>query len=176
MEEKKEKKQDNLSPEKQVLSPEKREEKKQEEKQEEEPEEEKKGFPHSLGPFGIKPTSFRGNSFDQISWGAPNEGGMFALEKKSFGHSQSLRALSSYVQDWPIIGQFSPSHPITLSTEEKKAALIPIDATSFVWSYPVAIQVDPTRTKGIDWNDPDIAFLMVGGYVYFDKKKSCLWC
>jgi len=87
---------------------------------EEDIEEEKKGFPHSLGPFGIKPTNFKGASFSQISWGSPNQGGMFAMEKTSFGHSASLRAFSNYVQDWPIIGQFSPAHPITLSTVEKK--------------------------------------------------------
>jgi len=73
-----------------------------------------------LGPFGIKPTTFKGTSFNQISWGSPNQGGMFAMEKSSFGHTASLRALSNYVQDWPIIGQFSPAHPITLSTVEKK--------------------------------------------------------
>jgi len=125
-----------------------------------------------LGPFGIKSTSFKGPSFNQISWGfAPNQGGMFAMDRTSFGHTACLRAFSNYVQDWPIIGQFSPAHPITLSTVEKKAALIPTDATSFVWSYPVAVQIDPTKTNGIDWADPDIAFLTVGGYVYFSNKN-----
>jgi len=93
------------------------------------------------------------------------------MDRQSFGHTASLRALSNYVQDWPIIGQFSPAHPITLSTVEKKAALIPTDATSFVWSYPVAILIDPSKTKGIDWTDPDIAFLTVGGYVYFNNRN-----
>jgi len=39
----------------------------------------------------------------------------------------------------------------------------------------VAIQIDPATCKGVSFSDPDIAFLTVGGYVYFDKKESNLW-
>jgi hypothetical protein len=134
--------------------------------------EEKKGFPQSLGPFGIKQTGFKGSAFN-ISWGsAPNEGGMFYMDQAAFSYNPSLKALAKYIRDWPVIGQFSPSHPITLNPSAKKAALIPANAGSFVWSYPVAIQIDPSKSKGIDFTDPDIAFLTVGGYVYFDDKKA----
>jgi len=50
--------------------------------------------------------------------------------------------------------------------------LIPITATAFVWSYPVAVSVDPAKANKIDFTDPDMAFLMVGGYVYFDKNRK----
>jgi hypothetical protein len=67
----------------------------------------------------------------------------------------------------PLVGQFSPAHPVTLTRTEKAAANIPEDAGEFCWSYPVA-----------DWNavagdDAPRSFLAVGGYVYFARGAVC---
>jgi len=133
-------------------------------------------FPHSLGPFGIKQTGFNATSMT-IAWDDikdKGKGGMFTMEKPAFGQNPSLRILAGQIRDWPVIGQFSPAHPITLSDSEKKAAQIPTESTSFVWAYPLAITVDVNKLQGIDPSDPDLAFLMVGGYVYFNKEhKVC---
>jgi len=136
--------------------------------------EKRKPFPHSLGPFGVKQTLFNATSFT-IIWDDVKDqgkGGMFTMDKPAFGKNNSLRLLAGPIKDWPVVGQFSPAHPITLSVEEKKAALIPAESASFVWAYPVAITVDVSKLQGIDPSDPDLAFLMVGGYVYFNKEHQ----
>jgi hypothetical protein len=41
--------------------------------------------------------------------------------------------------EFPLIGQFSPSHPVTLTSLEKSASNIPESAVEFAWSYPIVI-------------------------------------
>jgi len=101
-----------------------------------------------------------------------HKGGMFTMDKPVFGKNPSLKSLAMQVQDWPIIGQLSPAHPITLNEEAKRKALIPVTATSFVWSYPVVLNIDISKAKDINPADPDTAFLLVGGYTYFDVKDE----
>jgi len=47
-----------------------------------------------------------------------------------------------------------------------------MESTCFVWAYPVAISVDVNKLQGIDPADSDLAFLMVGGYVYFNNENK----
>jgi len=139
------------------------------------PIERRRPFPHSLGPFGIRQTGFNETSF-LIVWDDikdKGKGGMFHIEKPAFGKNTTLRILAGPIKDWPVVGQFSPAYPITLSDSEKKAALIPINSTYFVWAYPVAgVSVDVYKLPGIDPADSDLSFLMVGGYVYFNKENK----
>jgi len=98
------------------------------------------------------------------------------MDKPAYDKNSTLRILAGTIRDWPVVGQLSPVHPITLSDTQKKAARIPIEATSFVWAYPIARDQDRDiyRLTGINPADPDLAFLMVGGYVYFNKEiKVC---
>merc|ERR1719253_1507700 len=65
--------------------------------------------------------------------------------------------------DFPLVGQFSPTHPVTLTPDEKRAVGIPEAAVEFVWSYP-AVGWD-----GAGNGSAAGSFLAVGGFVYFDQ-------
>merc|ERR1719240_1732947 len=71
--------------------------------------------------------------------------------------------------EFPLCGQFSPPHPITLTIEEKAAIGIPRAAASFVWSYPVVAW--SALEGGLD---AVRSFLSVGGYVYLDSQQRII--
>jgi len=75
--------------------------------------------------------------------------------------------------EFPLVGQFSPPHPVTLTDEEKSAIGVPAAAKRFVWSYPVA---GWTAVDGGERADTAaaVSFLSVGGFVYLDERNRAL--
>merc|ERR1711957_890148 len=67
-------------------------------------------------------------------------------------------------------GYLSPLHPINLPEAARVAANVPQTAAYFAWCYPFA---SDWNVESDDWaTDPDVLFLVVGGYVYFDNKRN----
>jgi hypothetical protein len=67
-----------------------------------------------------------------------------------------------------IFCQLSPLHAITLDSETKAAANIPIDATSFAWAYPMVLEPGTARPRGV----AEAAFIDFGGYMYFNDHRK----
>jgi len=90
---------------------------------------------------------------------------MWLMEQRPLAQ-QGLRSRGA---EFPLVGQFSPPHPVTLTAEEKEAIGIPAAAARFVWSYPVAA-----------WNsieggtDAVRSFLSVSGFVYLSADNTIL--
>lgn len=128
---------------------------------------ETKVFPATLGPFKTLAVPFGARDFETPPSNAEfeSQGCMWLMEQRALAR-QGVRSPGA---EFPLCGQFSPPHPVTLTPEEKVAVGIPDAATKFVWSYPVAA-----------WNalngGPDAvrSFLSVGGYVYLDDQHKIL--
>lgn len=119
-------------------------------------------FPDSLGPFNLVPTSFRAADFrfPRILGNAPPAS--WTLSPSSL-QGEARRSVLSHVGAARVAGQLSPQHPVTLSEADREAACIPMEATSFAWSYPIEKSLDMSS----DDLNADIAFLIFGGYLYF---------
>merc|ERR1719320_450821 len=75
----------------------------------------------------------------------------------------------------------SPIHPVTLGKSSKKYANIPDKAKYYAWSYPFDIewkyiedQLMSELKKCKCWGCPELMFLIMGGYVYFDENFMLL--
>lgn len=126
-----------------------------------------KTFPATLGPFKAAPTPLLQKDFDLPPFGDDfsEQGSMWIMEKKAAArHGVKARGV-----EFPICGQFSPPHPITLTDEEKQAIMIPTAATSFVFSYPV-VAFDALEGGA----DVSRSFLAVGGYAYLDERQKII--
>lgn len=71
--------------------------------------------------------------------------------------------------EFPLCGQFSPPHPITLTDSEKAAIHIPAAAKEFVFSYPVV-----AWDAMVGGSDEARSFLSVGGYAYLDSARKII--
>jgi len=126
-----------------------------------------KSFPASLGPFQTVAVPFRQGDFEIPPLGPDfdDQGSMWLMEQRPL----SRQGVRSRGAEFPLVGQFSPPHPVTLTAEEKESIGIPAAAARFVWSYPVA-----------SWNaveggtDAARSFLSVGGFVYLSTDNRVL--
>merc|ERR1712059_178799 len=90
---------------------------------------------------------------------------MWLMEERSL----QKHGVSCSHTEFPLVGQFSPTHPVTLTSEEKQAINIPEAAIEFAWSYPVA---DWEELRGT--NIAVKSFLTVGGYIYRDRSHRVI--
>jgi len=123
-------------------------------------------FPATIGPFTMARAGLAGafNSFwTQHSFcpkpdPASDENCMAGLNPHAAG-----------MGDGDIVFcQLSPLHAITLDTETKVAANIPVDATFFAWAYPMVLEDGVQQPRGAT----EAAFLEYGGYIYFNDNRS----
>jgi len=149
-------------------------------------------FPECLGPFNpvkvpVEPSDFGLPDLSDASrqfgfyWEMKEE----VLERHglSVGKSSSdaSGAATGDFRKAVIIGQCSPSHPVTHSTEEREAVGIPPEAEEFVWSYPTAnwkdVEADPYVLD--NWEEQPNrggaelqSFLSIGGFIYLDHQQA----
>lgn len=130
---------------------------------------EAKVFPAVLGPFQASAVPWAAKDFelpplDHADF--ESQGSMWLMERRALVR----HGISSRGAEFPLAGQFSPPHPITLTAEEKAAISIPAAAQSFVWSYPVAASTSAFEGG----SDAARSFLSVGGYVYLDASRRII--
>jgi len=93
------------------------------------------------------------------------QGSMWLMQQRPLAR----QGVKSRGAEFPLVGQFSPPHPVTLTAEEKEAIGIPVAAARFVWSYPVdawnAVEGGTDATR---------SFLSVGGFVYLSENNKVL--
>lgn len=127
-----------------------------------------KTFPATLGPFRAVSVPLTRNDFQlpPLDLGDfDHQGAMWVMEQRA----AARHGIRGSGIEFPLCGQFSPPHPVTLTDEEKAAISIPATATSFVFSYPV-----------VAWNamsggsDEARSFLSVGGYAYLDAARRII--
>jgi hypothetical protein len=132
------------------------------------------GFPHSLGPFQTiqVPLNVCDFTVTPVDGGdAVEQGQIWTMDRQPLeafmGESPEACNENGLQVEFPLIGQFSPSHPVTLTSLEKSASNIPESAVEFAWSYPI-----------VDWeklcikDDALKSFLSVGGYVYYNSQHK----
>eukprot|EP00301_Raphidiophrys_heterophryoidea_P022329 c6513_g1_i2.p1 GENE.c6513_g1_i2~~c6513_g1_i2.p1 ORF type:complete len:622 (+),score=132.55 c6513_g1_i2:100-1866(+) len=107
--------------------------------------------------------------------------GVAALLEPAFRRSDSLAP--SDMGNWGVI--FSPPHPVNLDERSRATALIPNEAHAFVFCYPAfQPQLQPHSHLSAGWDhgdleafgvnptNPDVLFLLYGGFVYFDLDNN----
>eukprot|EP00298_Acanthocystis_sp_HF-20_P008210 c17547_g1_i1.p1 GENE.c17547_g1_i1~~c17547_g1_i1.p1 ORF type:complete len:392 (+),score=152.49 c17547_g1_i1:76-1176(+) len=122
-------------------------------------------FPNALGPFGVVPTKLslyvHGTIQELLK---PNSSVYYEVRlADKLNILEKLGVMS--------IGRFSPANLLTLTPDNKKLASIPESAEYFVWAYPLAQvgTLTDKRKRDLATNDPDLCFLIFGGYVYFNS-------
>lgn len=73
--------------------------------------------------------------------------------------------------EWPLVGQLSPTHPVTLTEAEKAAIHIPAAASKFVFSYPVVAGSTLKPSLAAPSASLVSSFLSVGGFMYLDAAN-----
>jgi len=139
---------------------------------------EQRGFPHSLGSFSLDRTHFISPGTLKIDPGSLNEwlktGRAFTLGPAVLRSTPALQPLAQTLQGEAAKGHLSPLHPVNLSMDARKTAGIPENARFFAWSYPIdePCEQGAHHAWAANADDPDVAFLSVGGYVYFGGTSS----
>jgi len=120
-------------------------------------------FPETLGPFTMTEVDWRTADFQLMPWGpeVQVDGMMWVMEAPAVARHGARGNC-----EFPLIGQFSPTHPVTLTAQEKEAVGIPATAVEFVWSYPAVGWDGGGNTSAA------ASFLSVGGFVYFDAQHQ----
>jgi len=90
-------------------------------------------FPATLGQFNAESVPFGHGDFETPPLGAcdfDTQGAMWQMGRRSVTR-HGVRGTGA---EFPLAGQFSPPHPVTLTAEEKLEIGIPAQADRFVWS------------------------------------------
>jgi len=135
-------------------------------------------FPNQLGPFETPITNFTDESFHFLDKHLNSDNPFFIMYRESFAVHQFLPKI---IWNFPLIGQTSPKHKLTLNDTAREAANIPSEAKWYVWSYPIDVEWRATDFTGerdllkllkkqLLLHNPDFLFLLLGGFVYFDDK------
>lgn len=129
-----------------------------------------KSFPASLGPFETASVPWSNADFQLPPLGKEfdEQGSMWLMEQRPLTR---LGVRAQRGVEFPLVGQFSPPHPVTLTDEEKAAIGVPAAARRFVWSYPVA---GWRSVEGDDSASSVVSFLSVGGFVYLDSRDKVI--
>lgn len=125
------------------------------------------GFPWTLGPFGIRKTQWDASQL-QIKWG-DNHPIAVIKPRRASSLAAKFRTVQHLATEFPLYATLSPISSVTLTQVERKAARIALDAASFAWCYP-CLHSD----TDVGERDPDLTFLLLGGYLYFDADKRLL--
>eukprot|EP00931_Biecheleriopsis_adriatica_P086716 TRINITY_DN61326_c0_g1_i1.p1 TRINITY_DN61326_c0_g1~~TRINITY_DN61326_c0_g1_i1.p1 ORF type:complete len:903 (+),score=182.54 TRINITY_DN61326_c0_g1_i1:337-2709(+) len=133
-----------------------------------------KDFPASVGPFLPKPTVAIKPSDLKVSMRLGNRPPQCELQrpdKASWG--AGLRKVLDLVPEALLHAHLTPLDHVSLSQEERAATFIPADAVKFAWCYPFLSDWGLTSASEeviTLLTDPDVVFLTIGGYVYFDSE------
>jgi hypothetical protein len=121
-------------------------------------------------------TNFRASdfSFNPASDGAHLS--EWSLKTSSLGfaaHRSVLPRLQESEKKETIQGRMSEPHHISLSSEELSNLGIVQDARFFAFSYPT-VNTQDLQVSAKDALVPDVAFLVFGGFMYFDSDMVLL--
>eukprot|EP01062_Namystynia_karyoxenos_P082481 TRINITY_DN92_c1_g2_i1.p1 TRINITY_DN92_c1_g2~~TRINITY_DN92_c1_g2_i1.p1 ORF type:complete len:1498 (+),score=413.44 TRINITY_DN92_c1_g2_i1:406-4494(+) len=69
-------------------------------------------------------------------------------------------------------GQLSPTSPVTLPMEDRRAAQIPESADRYAMSYPIEglLELSEEELGQLDTDDPVVAFAILGGFLHVDEN------
>jgi len=128
-----------------------------------------------LGPYEADRTVFNSKSFHLLDPQLESPNPLFLIHREAFKGVK--KGLAKLIVNFPLEGQMSPKHAVTLGPEARKHANIPDTAKYYVWSYPIDVQwrhYESTLMKALKecncLNCPELMFLIMGGYVYFDEN------
>jgi len=127
-------------------------------------------FPEKLASLDLAATSFRASDFSFNMATDSEELSVWSLKTSTLGFAAN-RFLLPRLQESEtatIEGRISRPHHITLSDEELCNLGIARDVRHFVFSYPIVTAQD-LQVSPKDSRVADIAFLVFGGYMYFDS-------
>jgi len=126
-----------------------------------------------LGPYEVKRTVFSSESFHILDPQLDSPNPLFLIHREAFQGVK--KEIAKLIVNFPLEGQMSPKHAITLGPEARKSANIPEKAKYYVYSYPIDVQwrhYDETLMNALRkcncLGSPELMFLIMGGYVYFD--------
>jgi len=135
-----------------------------------------RGFPFGLCSFETKAVEGIPPEHLLMSWDSLEEmttkGREWTLHRAAITGSRHLSGIAGPGEEISITGYFSPLHAVNISDETKEKIGIPTAAKYFMFSYPVHVQVGAIVKEISGADDPDMAFLVNGGYVYLDADKS----
>jgi len=128
-----------------------------------------------LGPYEAKNTVFNSKSFHLLDPELESPNPLFLIHREAFQGEK--KGLAKLIVNFPLEGQMSPKHAVTLGPEARRHAQIPNTAKYYVWSYPIDVQWRHYENKLVDalkdcncLDSPELMFLIMGGYVYFDEN------
>lgn len=114
-------------------------------------------FPQSLGPFGLTPTELLPElNFDD-----------FTYQLRNIRHeNEQLELLKSF--GVTVKGRFSPVSALTLPASARRTAMVPEDATHFVWAYQGTNleELSTEQSSKLKTDSGELSFVSLGGYVY----------
>jgi len=128
-----------------------------------------------LGPFEAHKTVFNSKSFHLLDRRLESPNPLFLIHREAFQGDK--KGLAKLIVNFPLEGQMSPRHAVTLGAEARKHANIPDTAKYYVWSYPIEVEwrhyesilMNALRECGC-LGSPELMFLISGGFVYFDEN------
>jgi len=127
-----------------------------------------------LGPFEAHKTVFNSSSFHLLDPRLESPNPLFLIHREAFQGDK--KGLAKLIVNFPLEGQMSPRHAVTLGAEARRHANIPDTAKYYVWSYPIEVQwrhyeaILMNALRECDClSSPELMFLVMGGYVYFDE-------
>jgi len=128
-----------------------------------------------LGPWESIRTCFHKTSFHMLDPHLTSSNPLFLIYREAF-ESQS-KGLSRLIMNFPLKGQMSPTHTVTLTADSRFQANIPETATYYAWCYPFDIEwrfygqeLKDELEKCKCWRCAELMFLIMGGFIYFDDN------
>jgi hypothetical protein len=123
-------------------------------------------FPSKMPSLSLAATSFRSTDFNfsgdqKLEWS-------LQVNTLGFAAHRFITSQMSGTEKDTIKGVVSMMQDVTLSQEELEALGIVAEARYFVFSYPVVTSQE-LKPSAKDSQVADIAFLLFGGYMYFDS-------
>ena len=84
--------------------------------------------------------------------------------------SEDLQArVDISAEDFEGKGRLSPTSPVTLSSDARRQAKVPQDASLFAFAYPISDENSISHDAAS--GDPRLSFLKYGGFVYFTSAS-----
>jgi len=126
-----------------------------------------------LGPWESIRTCFNKTSFHMLDPNLTSLNPLFLVYREAF--EGKSKGLSRLIMNFPLKGQMSPTHTVTLAAESRMQANIPVNAMYYAWCYPFDIEwryygqeLKDELEKCKCWRCAELMFLIMGGFIYFD--------
>mmetsp|Transcript_82023 Transcript_82023/g.248736 ORF Transcript_82023/g.248736 Transcript_82023/m.248736 type:complete len:966 (-) Transcript_82023:57-2954(-) len=137
-------------------------------------------FPRQLGPLALVPTvGIQPQDLCFLHWGTSQGEGAADCECQLAENAFRTEALRQLRQGPPAAGQgtllgyVSARHPLG-SSEQRAALSAPQQSCYYAWSYPYVLDWGSMPSGASDAVDPDVAFLSMGGCVFFDENSEAI--